>query len=58
MAPVQGEHFEDDRTISVARARFSGLAIRGTRTRGTKTPRRTIPARRFASFGVCELFSA
>jgi hypothetical protein len=58
MHPVQGRHFEGGRTIAVTQAPIQRFSDPQARHRETENAARTIPARRFASFGVfCELFS-
>jgi len=58
MPPVQARHFEGDRTISVTEAPIQRFGDPRARYRETENAARTIPARRFASFGVfLRLFS-
>jgi hypothetical protein len=58
MPPVQGRHFEGDRTISVTADPIPRFGDPRARCRKAENAARTIPARRFASFGVfCDLFS-
>jgi hypothetical protein len=59
MAPVQGGHFEADRTVAVTKAPIQRLGDPRVRTRETEKRRADDPGAAFCLIRrVCDLFSA